>query len=586
MVRLYPGELAVLARYGFSLMTPRLRIVLLASLLIALSAAPGAALSAPGAVVNTSAAASKDNDPSSDEAALEFWNRKITVLRFKLAGSDPKDRVSRAIERLNELPITARSSDIVLVPIKVEDQDGIGLTYQGRILFFIAAADVDKEAGDTLANTSQRALAALDEALQAREAERQWPVIRRGVLYSLLGFVLLFAFVWLVWRAYRIVYGFLRGKEHSFPAKLRLFGIDLLPHIAGLIYALLRALAWLFTLSAVYSWLSFSLGRFPYTQPWGQQMGGYVLHFLQGLGISAINTLPGIFACVVIFIITRWVVRLAKAFFQQVANSSIRLSWMDADVARATERIFAFVAWVFAVVVAYPYIPGSSTDAFKGISVFFGLVISLGSTGIINQVMSGLFVVYSKALKTGDWVLVNETEGEVLEVGLLAAKVRTAEQQEVTIPNSVLVATSTKNFTRLGYPNGMAITCTVTIGYDAPWRQVHALLLLGAERTGNVRRHPAPYVLQRALSDFYVEYTLIARIQDEKLRIETLSELHGNIQDAFNEYGVQILSPHFVLQPQGAVVVPRSKWHSAPAAPENGDSAQVLGESRHFEAGK
>ena len=375
---------------------------------------------------------------------------------------------------------------------------------------------------------------------------------------------------------YRIVYGFLRGKEHSFPAKLRLFGIDLLPHIAGLIYALLRALAWLFTLSAVYSWLSFSLGRFPYTQPWGQQMGGFVLHFLQGLGISAINTLPGIFACVVIFIITRWVVRLAKAFFQQVANSSIRLSWMDPDVARATERIFAFVAWVFAVVVAYPYIPGSSTDAFKGISVFFGLVISLGSTGIINQVMSGLFVVYSKALKTGDWVLVNETEGEVLEVGLLAAKVRTVEQQEVTIPNSVLVATSTKNFTRLSYPNGMAITCTVTIGYDAPWRQVHALLLLGAQRTGNVRRHPEPHVLQRALSDFYVEYTLIARLQTRSCASRRFPNCTATFKTPSTDDGVGSCRPTLSCSLRGAVVVPR-QCARAPAAPEDSDSAPVLG---------
>ena len=205
--------------------------------------------------------------------------------------------------------------------------------------------------------------------------------------------------------------------------------------------------------------------------------------------MAAIHSLPGIFSCIVIFLIARWVVRLGKAFFRQVASGTIRVSWMDPDVAHATERIFTFVAWVFAVVVAYPYIPGSSTDAFKGISVFFGLVISLGSTGIINQVMSGLFVVYSKALKTGEWVVVNDKEGEVLEVGLLAVKIRTIEQQEVTLPNSVIVNTTTTNFSRLGQLDGAVASVTVTIGYDAPWRQVHALLLLGAERTQNLRKH-------------------------------------------------------------------------------------------------
>jgi small-conductance mechanosensitive channel len=163
-------------------------------------------------------------------------------------------------------------------------------------------------------------------------------------------------------------------------------------------------------------------------------------------------------------------------------------------------------------------------------------------------------------------VRVNEIEGEVLEVGPLAAKVRTVEGQEVTIPNSVLVGTLTTNYTRLGYTDGMIASTTVTIGYDAPWRQVHALLLLAAERTTNIRKQPEPYVLQRQLSDFYPEYTLIVRLGDPKLRVETLSKLHSNIQDAFNEFGVQIMSPHYMVQPERRVVIPRSKWHRSPSA--------------------
>ena len=329
----------------------------------------------------------------------------------------------------------------------------------------------------------------------------------------------------------------------------------------------MRTLTWVLTLSAIYLWMTLSLRRFPYTQPWGARLGGYVIQFLQELGSAAVHALPGIFAVVIIFLITRWIVRLAQGVFEQVATGGIRLAWMDPDIARATQRIFSAIAWIFAVVVAYPYIPGSSTDAFKGISVFFGLVISLGSTGIINQIMSGLFVVYSRALKTGEWVKVNDTEGEVLEVGLLAAKIRTIEGQEVTIPNSVLVTTATTNYTRLGYPDGMVASSTVTIGYDAPWRQVHALLLLAADRTAKVRKQPKPYVLQRQLSDFYVEYTLIVRLENEKLRIETLSDLHSQIQDAFNEFGVQIMSPHFMMQPEGNVVVPPSKWYASPSGP-------------------
>lgn len=527
---------------------------------------------------------SKVAEVADEPATIEFWNRNIAVLRSTLAGASPDQRAGRAIDRLNELPLEIHSADIEVHPIKVEDEEGMGFTYQGRVLFFIGTKDLDKESGETLASASKATLEALNEALTARANERQWPLVRRGILLSLLGLGLAVLFIWAIWRSHHKVHAYLRSKEHSFPVKLRLFGVDLLPHIAGLIYAALRIALWMFTLAAIYAWLTYTLGFFPYTQPWGRQLGSYVVNFFQDMGLAALHSLPGIFSCIVIFLITRWVVRLGKAFFRQVATGTIRVGWMDPDIAYATERIFVFAAWIFAVVVAYPYIPGSSTEAFKGISVFFGVIVSLGSTGIINQVMSGMFVVYSRALKTGEWVRVDDKEGEVLEVGLLAVKMLTIDQQEVTLPNSVIVSTKTTNFTRVGNHGGSIVNVTVTIGYDAPWRQVHALLLLGSERTANIRKSPEPpYVIQKALSDFYVEYTLVVHLENEKLRRQTTSALHSNIQDAFNEYGVQIMSPHFMMQPGEPIVVPRSHWHAAPAAP---DGEQPSLSEKHFEAGR
>ena len=560
---------------------PRTRFTLVCLLLIASAAIPGFAVEP-----SPTATSQKANSTSIPEATLEFWNRDIVILRANVASGDPSERARRAVDRIEELPLNVRPEEIELHPIKVENLDGVGFFYRGKNLFFVASADIDKEGGDTVESVSKGALVTLSEALHAREDGRKWPLVRRGILVSLVGFALLVAFVWLVWNGHRVVDLFLRSNEHRFPSKIRLFGVDLFSHVAAIIYAVLRAAAWVITLSAVYIWLSFVLNRFPYTEPWGRQMGGHVIEFFQGLAISVVNALPGIFACAVIFTITRWIVRLGRAFFLQVVNGRVRISRLDPDVARATERIFTFVLWVFAVVVAFPYIPGSSTDAFRGISVFFGLVVSLGSTGIINQIMSGLFVVYSKALKVGEWVVVDGIEGEVLEVGLLAAKVRTIEHQEVTIPNSVLVSNSTRNFTRLGQAEGMAASCRVTIAYDVPWRQVHALLLLAAERTGNIRKQPSPYVLQRALSDFHVEYALIARLRDEKLRTETLSELYANIQDAFNEFGVQIMLPYMDMKAHSNVVVPRSNWYAAPATPDTGNADSAVGESRSLEVGK
>ena len=537
----------------------------LTPLLLMVGILAGAAASAQDATPRT------ERTPHSAVSAvpIEFWNRNIAFLRGGLAGSTAQERADRAMGRLRDLPLNVTPSEISVRSVRVEEQDGAAFVWRGRLLFFLGENDLEKESGQTLEQATQAALGNLSEALQARQEDRKWPVLRGAIIFTVVGLLLLVAFFTLVWKAQSRIIDFARKREFTYTSGLRLFGFDLLPYIAAILYSLVRTSAWLLTILAVYLWVTLSLRRFPYTQPWGYEAGTYVLHLLQDLVTAALHALPGLLATVVIFTVTRWIVRLGRALFDQIAAGKITVYWMDADVAHATQRIFAAIAWIFAVIVAYPYIPGSQTEAFKGISVFVGLVVSLGSTGIINQVMSGLFVVYSKALKTGEWVRVDDTEGEVLDVGLLAAKIRTIQGQEVTVPNSVLVGTATMNFTRLGHPEGMMVSPTVTIGYDAPWRQVHALLLRAADRTPNVRKHPAPYVLQRQLSDFYVEYMLIARLEDDKRRIETISDLNAQIQDAFNEFGVQILSPHYMVQPAASVVIPPAKWHAPPAEPKS-----------------
>lgn len=521
--------------------------------------------SVPRAVTAQVTPAPKSGKPAPSEARIEFWNRFVAPQRGSLAGIGTLERAERATQHLAELPLNVDVTEIVQRQVKIENQDGVAFICRGQVLFFLGTNDLDKESGETLEQASQAALRNLSAALQARLAERSWPVIRAGMLFTLSGLALFVVLCSVIWKAHSHLLSFLTTREHALPAGLRLFGFDFLPYLGAILRSLVRVTAWILTLILFYLWVTLSLRRFPYTEPWGNEAGSYVVELLRELAHTAVYAIPGFVAVFLIFLATRWLVRLGNGLFEQVATGKISVSWMDPDVAKATQRIFAAIAWIFAIIVAYPYIPGSNTDAFKGISVFFGLVISLGSTGIINQIMSGLFVVYSKALKTGEWVKVNDSEGEVLEVGLLAAKIRTVEGQEVTIPNSVLVSTSTTNYTRLG----MVMSSTVTIGYDVPWRQVHALLVRAADRTPNIRKQPIPYVVQRELSDFYVEYTLVARLEDERRRIEALSILHSQIQDAFNEFGVQIMSPHYMVQPDSNVGVPPAKWHAPPSDPKS-----------------
>ncbi len=194
-------------------------------------------------------------------------------------------------------------------------------------------------------------------------------------------------------------------------------------------------------------------------------------------------------------------------------------------------------------------------------------MISLGSSGIVAQAMSGMVIVYSRSLSKGDVVRLGEHEGVVSEVGLLSTKMVTMRGEEVTVPNTVVVAGPVRNFSRLSRDKGPLVATTVTIGYDA-WRQVRALLLAAAKRTSGLRTDSEPFVLQRGLQDFYVSYELIARLVTPLDRPQVLDELHGHIQDAFNEAGVRIMSPHFMAQPSQPVVIPRDQWgeEAAPAA--------------------
>jgi small-conductance mechanosensitive channel len=177
-------------------------------------------------------------------------------------------------------------------------------------------------------------------------------------------------------------------------------------------------------------------------------------------------------------------------------------------------------------------------------------------------------LVYSRALSVGDFVDIGGTVGVVSEVGVLSTKIIDMRNEEVTIPNAVLVGNSIRNYSRLAGERGTLVSTKVTIGYDTPWRQVHAMLIAAAEQTPGLRGDPRPFVYQRGLGDFYVEYELFAYMDQPLNRVPVLSALHGNIQDQFNTYGVQIMSPHFMEQPANDVIVAPAKWYAAPAEPK------------------
>jgi small-conductance mechanosensitive channel len=498
-------------------------------------------------------------------ATLTVWNRPIVMFRATVRQVRPADRAANAARRIEALPPDVRADEFRADPVVIGELQGVLVSARGQILFGIAEGDLDPSSGETMASVSERALEHLRSVLQARAEQRRLPVLLRGVGLSLGATALLALILWATRRAADRARARLATATHH--RAVSLLGRDLWPFLDALERTMVRFTGVAVALVAGYLWLTFVLQQFPYTQPWGDQLGAYLTGLLAQLGTGALRAVPGLFTVVVIFLATRVVVRVVDTFFLGVETGALTVRVLQPDTARATRRIAAILIWIFALTIAYEFIPGSETDAFKAIGIFTGLVVSLGSAGFVNHLMSGLVVVYSRALRPGELIRAGEIVGLVAEVGLLSTKLVTPRREEITVPNAVLAGTTVTNYSRLAGDDGAVVSTSVSIGYDQPWRQVHALLLLAAERTPGVRKEPRPYVLQRALSDFFVEYELRAHIERPEERFRVLSDLHGQIQDAFNEFGVQIMSPAFEAQPERAVVVPKSKWFEAPARP-------------------
>lgn len=524
---------------------------------VALTATPAADFSmAPGAGPSLLV------EPEEFEPApLVVWNRQIIVFRSPLGMVTPAQRAKDAAKQIALIPHSLLASPVEIVHAKVGPYEGLLVMVGGRyVALGVLPGDVNPESGQTLEQITAGAAERLREVLRARMAQRNLPLLIRGLVLSLVATLAFAAFVWLFVRGERMALRRLAAATERAPGRSGL-GTYAGRYAVQLGWRLASGIAWIFALFTGYLWLSFVLSQFPYTQPWGLVLGQQLLMLASSLALGMVNALPGLLTVAIVLLIARTFARMLNTLFESLERGALAVDWLQPDTVQATRRVVIMVVWLFAAVVAYPYIPGSESPAFKGISVLVGLMISLGSAGLVNQLMSGLAVVYSRAMRPGEYVRVGDVEGVVTHLGLLSTKVRTMGQEEVTVPNAVVVASKTTNYSRLAERDGGVVTTSVTIGYDAPWRQVHQLLQAAAERTPGVRKTPPPRVLQRALSDFFVEYQLLANVDDPRRRLTILSALHAQIQDAFNEAGVQIMSPHFVTQPERAVVVPKPKWN-------------------------
>lgn len=509
---------------------------------------------------------SSQAEPLTD-ASVRVANRTVVVFRGPFLGVSAAQRAQRTRVILQDL---VRSATVGEVTVKVEPQGHV-LLIDGELAFVLTPLDTDVLRSQTLAQASSAAREVLQQVLAETREGRDTRRLMHGIGVSLVATVLAVLVALASRRTRRWVAARLGQAVQQRAASVKVAGADLLQtdRLVAWVNGAALAVSWTLVTVVAYHWLSFVLRQFPYTRPWGEQLTDFLLGALGRLGLGVAHALPDLFIAVAIFLMARAVIAMFRPFFARVASGQNQAAgWLDADTAQPTSRLFSVAVWLFAVVMAYPYLPGAESEAFKGMSVLIGLMVTVGGSSLVSQAASGMVLMYSRTLRVGEYVRINDHEGTVTEMGPFTLRIRTGLGEELTLPNALVLGTVTKNYSRAAHDSGFVLDTTVTIGYDAPWRQVEALLMEAARRTPGVLMAPVPRVFQTALSDFYIEYRLVchATASQPRPRAEVLSDLHAHIQDAFNEVGVQIMSPHYRGDPASPKVVPRQAWFTPPAS--------------------
>jgi len=318
-----------------------------------------------------------------------------------------------------------------------------------------------------------------------------------------------------------------------------------------MIFWLLKILRWAFIIILVYLLLPLIFSIFPFSRGWAATLLGFIWGPFKSMMLSFWNYLPELFAIIVIYIVFKYLIRFVKYIFLEIEAGKLVINGFHADWALPTFSIIKFLMYAFMFVLIFPYLPGSNSPIFQGVSVFLGLLVSLGSSSAIGNMVAGFVITYMRPFKIGDRIKLGEVTGDVVEKTLLITRLKTIKNEIITIPNSAVLSGNTTNYSALAKSDGIILHTTVTIGYDVPWRDMHEALIEAAARASNLLKDKKPFVLQTALDDFYVAYQLNVFTQESNALAQIYSELHQNIQDVCAERNIEIMSPHYRSERDG-----------------------------------
>ena len=477
----------------------------------------------------------------------------------------PKERAEAIGNRISKLgdDYDFNPDSVVVIPSESSED----ILYKNDMLVSISDKDAALQ-GTTKEKLAVSLRAVIAKAVVKYNDDTNWKTLLKEGLTALLVIVLVILFVYAVNRLFKWL---LERIKLLFNKGVKLNNYELLnaERQFMVINFVVKAFKWFIILLLIYLALPVLFGIFPFTRQISDTLLGYILSPLKRVGLAVWDYIPNLITILVLIFIFHYILRFIRYIKSEIADGSLTIPGFYPDWAKPTYQIIHVLTLAFLFILIFPYLPGSDSAIFKGVSVFVGVLFTFGSAGALGNMVSGLVMTYMRSFKLGDRVKIGEVTGDIIEKNLLVTRVRTVQNEIISIPNSTVLSSHTINYSSDALEKGLIVHTTVTIGYDAPWRQVHQLLIDAALDTPLIEKEPQPYVLQTSLDDYYVSYRINAFTKAPNQQGPIYSNLHANIQDHFNKAGVEIMSPHYkALRDGNATTIPTDylpKDYVAPA---------------------
>ena len=472
-------------------------------------------------------------------------NDTIFSLYARLGSFTPKERANNISVRIKVLyDDDFMNPDSLYIAVSDNYRD---LMYQDKIIMSVTEIDAIWN-NSTIDELAQDYLQRIQHSIKNARIEKSLPRLLSRIGLVILTLVVLISMIFGLNKLFKWLTKYVNEKKKQWFKSLKYRDYTYLSaeQEVKLVSKLFNFLRWVTIILLLFLVIPIIFSIFPFTRGWADVLFGMIWRPAKKMLVSLWDYLPNLFTILIIYIVFKYLIRLIRYFFKEIESGKLKINGFHKEWALPTFTIVRVLLYAFAFIMIFPYLPGSDSPIFKGVSVFLGLLVSLGSSSAIANMVAGLVITYMRPFAIGDRIKINDISGDVIEKTILVTRLKTITNEEITIPNSAILTGNTINYSRFEKDPGLILSTIATIAYDVPWKKAHEMLIEAGLRCKDVQREPKPYVIQLALNEFYASYKIHVYINDAKLQLKVLSELHGHIQDVCNENGIELILPHYL----------------------------------------